>query len=414
MTLFTGREMKKLIIPVIVTLLVASVCAAEQIAPPSPSVANCLQQHTCPQLQAQYEKVTKEGERNFVLNQEQAGLMAFQLKEYDLATQSFDQALLRIESVFSNNERAAKARSLWYEEGAKDFKGEPYERAMAYYYRGLLYLLRGDYENARAAYKNGILQDAFAEEQQYRCDFALLIFLEGWASQCLGDFQTANAAYAEVRKLRPDFVPPKPDDNTLLIVETGKSPRKVADGIGHDELKYRRGRNFTEKRADVRIGDKLYPLYPMEDIFWQAATRGGRLVDKILKGKAEFMETQRASGEVLSNVSTAGIIASSAPIGDTSALHGVSAALGLVSVVQLAIALNVNPRADTRYWNNLPDTIHVITLKTDPVSLKGPIKAEFLDAQKKVIPSLGAELTLGNCGSGRYLGWTRSRSALEK
>ena len=406
--------MKRHIVPLIATLLIASVCLAEQMIPASPSIANCLQQRTCPHLQSQYEKATKEGERNFVLNHTQAGLMAFQLKEYDLATQSFDQALLRIESVFSNNERAAKARSLWYEEGAKDFKGEPYERAMAYYYRGLLYLLRGDYENARAAYKNGILQDAFAEEEQYRCDFALLIFLEGWTYQCLGDFQTANAAYEEVRKLRPDFVPPRPDDNTLLIVETGKSPRKVADGIGHDELKYRRGRHFTEKRVQIRIGDQLYPLYPMEDIFWQAATRGGRLVDKILKGKVSFMETQRASGEILSNVATAGIIASSAPVGDMSALHGVSAALGLISVVQLAIALNVNPRADTRYWNNLPDTIHNITLKTNPASLKSPIKAEFLDAERKVIPSLGTEFTMENSGSNQYLGWTRSISALEK
>ena len=406
--------MKRHIVPLIATLLIASVCLAEQTIPASPSVANCLQQRTCPHLQSQYEKATKEGERNFVLNHTQAGLMAFQLKEYDLATQSFDQALLRIESVFSNNERATKARSLWYEEGAKDFKGEPYERAMAYYYRGLLYLLRGDYENARAACKNGVLQDAFAEEEQYRCDFALLIFLEGWVSQCLGDFQTANAAYEEVRKLRPDFVSPKTDDNALLIVETGKSPRKVADGIGHDELKYRRGRHFTENRVQIRIGDQLYPLYPMEDIFWQAATRGGRLVDKILKGKVHFMETQRASGEILSNVATAGIIASSAPVGDTSALHGVSAALGLISVVQLAISLNVNPRADTRYWNNLPDTIHIITLKTNPASLKSPIRAELLDAERKVIPSLGTEFTLENCGSNQFLGWTRSRSALEK
>lgn len=392
----------------------ASVCLSEQAISASQPVANCLQQGTCPQLQTQYEKATKEGERNFVLNHTQAGLMAFQLKEYDLATQSFDQALLRIESVFSNNERAAKARSLWYEEGVKDFKGEPYERAMAYYYRGLLYLLRGDYENARAAYKSGILQDAFAEEDQHRCDFALLIFLEGWASQCLGDFQTANAAYEEVRKLRPDFVPPKPDDNTLLIVETGKSPRKVADGIGHDELKYRRGRDFTEKRLQILTNDQVYPLYPMEDIFWQAATRGGRLVDKILKGKAQFMETQRVSGEFASDVATAGIIASSVPGGDTSALHGVSAALGLISVVQLAIALNVNPTADTRYWNSLPDIVHITTLKTDPASLKSPIKAEFFDAEKKVIPSLGTEFTLVDCGSNQYLGWTRSRSALGK
>ena len=48
---------------------------------------------------------------------------------------------------------------------------------MAYYYRGVLYLRDGDYENARASFKGGMLQDGFAEEEQNRSDFALLSFL---------------------------------------------------------------------------------------------------------------------------------------------------------------------------------------------------------------------------------------------
>jgi tetratricopeptide (TPR) repeat protein len=94
----------------------------------------------------------------------QAGVAAVAEGKTQDATGLFDSALDSIEGMFANTENAAKARSLWYEEGAKDYKGEPYERAMAYYYRGLLYLAEGDYENARASFRGGILQDAFADQ----------------------------------------------------------------------------------------------------------------------------------------------------------------------------------------------------------------------------------------------------------
>ena len=117
----------------------------------------------------------------------QAGVAAMAEGRTAEANGLFDGALASIEGMFANTENAAKARSLWYEEGAKDYKGEPYERAMAYYYRGLLYLAEGDYENARASFRGGILQDAFAEEQQHRSDFAALMILEGWSSQANGE-----------------------------------------------------------------------------------------------------------------------------------------------------------------------------------------------------------------------------------
>ena len=55
------------------------------------------------------------------------------------------EALDRIEAVYADNAKAEAARSKFTKENAKDFKGEPYERAMAYYYRGLAYLAEGDY-----------------------------------------------------------------------------------------------------------------------------------------------------------------------------------------------------------------------------------------------------------------------------
>lgn len=161
------------------------------------------------------------------LHRLQAGVHALREQRLDASAQHFDAALEAIESVFSSGEGAAKARSLWYEEGAKDFKGEPYERAMAFYYRGLLYLIEADYENARASFRSALMQSSFAEEQHYRSGFATLMFLEGWANQLLKDTQ-AREAYAEAARYRPGWQAPAADANTLVIAELAGSPRKSA------------------------------------------------------------------------------------------------------------------------------------------------------------------------------------------
>ena len=155
-------------------------------------------------LHPHYATLLRQGPRNAVLNHMRTGLAAAELGAGALAAESFDQALASIESVYANTETAEKARSLWNAEAYKDFKGEPYERAMAYYYRGLLYMREGDYENARASFKGGQLQDAFAAEEQNRADFALLTFLEGWASRCAGSEGLAVESFAETRGLRPE------------------------------------------------------------------------------------------------------------------------------------------------------------------------------------------------------------------
>lgn len=311
-------------------------------------------------LKPGYARILEEGQRNSVLSHMRVGLDALQLDDKEAATESFDSAISGIESVYADNPNAQKARQLWYEEGMKDFKGEPYERAMAYYYRGLLYMWKSDYENARACFRSGVLQDAFAEEEQYRCDFALLIFLEGWTSMMIGDKALAEEAWQEIKKLRPDFEIPDPSANTLLIVETGTSPRKVSDGIGHNELKFFRGRNFEEVKVEISIDNKDYAaVYPMEDIAWQAMTRGGRQIDKILQGKVAFRKTNEQMGSVLTDTASGALLISPLFTNAAPAIQGVSAGLGLLGVAQLAIASKTKPHADTRYWSNLCDGVHI-------------------------------------------------------
>ena len=356
-------------------------------------------------LQSDYAKVLKEGKRNQVLNLIDAGIAAIRIGEYKLAAHTLDQALNDIEAVYANNESATQARSLWYEEGGKDFKGEPYERVMTYYYRGLLYMIEGDYENARACFKTGTIQDAFAEESQYQCDFALMYFLEGWCSQLLGDMQLASEAYAEVSKLRPDFVPPSPQDNLLAVIETGSSPRKVADGVGHAELKYRRGKNIQEHRAWLAVNDQVVRAYPMEDIFYQAATRGGRGIDKILEGQAVFLKKGMDIGSTLTDISSTTILTSTL-LNSSGNMAEVGAVIGGVGGLVTLVAINAKPHADTRYVHNLPDMVHIYSASIPQAT---PIDVSFSGGDDQQSTLYSVPTTPIEDPKGNYLLWSKSK-----
>jgi tetratricopeptide (TPR) repeat protein len=361
------------------------------------------------ELQSRYRLLLEEGDRNKVLNLMRLGVEALESGYRDQAAQAFDGALNGIELVYANSEKARTARSLWVEEGKKDFKGEPYERAMAYYYRGLLYIWDGDYQNARACFKGGMLQDAFAEEQQHRCDFALMLYLSGWCSQRIKDDILTQAAFEEVKSLRPSIALPKRDDNLLLVIETGTAPRKLSDGVGHYQLKFRRGRGFSEIGAQYRIDDGSWKkVHPVEDVFWQASTRGGRQFDCILEGKAQFKKQTETVGSTVGDMGAGSMIAATVFENSASELQGVGAALGLVSVVSMASSAKMRSEADTRYWDNLPDTVHVASRRITPGQHK--IEIQFLDQGGNTIEELTKVIDLNLEKHKPKLVWVRSRN----
>jgi len=331
-------------------------------------------------LAAQEAALARAESKDRTLHHLQAGVHALRERQLEASKRHFDAALESIESVFSNAEGAARARSLWYEEGAKDFKGEPYERAMAYYYRGLLYLIDADYENARASFRSARMQSAFAEEQRYRSGFATLMFLEGWASQLLDDPQ-ARDAYAEAASYRRDWTAPAANANTLVIAELAGSPRKVGDGVGHHEIVYRRPRRTPEKSIDVAVDARApQPLYPMEDLFVQATHRGTRAIDRIIDGKVSFKDGTGSVGEAMGTLASEGSVLNSAVGGSAGAALGGVAAIGAIASL---VSANVQPRADVRYWANLPETIHVATLHLEGDARIAPTL--FDDQRQRVI-----------------------------
>lgn len=394
MTSFTGKSA--------LALLVAACC--------QPALAQTVEDFD-PRLRPVVAQILEEGQQNAVLHHLRLGVMALELGQRETAARSFDEALGSISSIYADNEAAARARSLWYEEGSKDYRGEPYERAMAFYYRGLLDLMDGEYDTARASFRSGLLQDAFAEEEQHRADFALLIYLDGWASHLLGDRELAQQAFAEARTFRPDLPLPEADDNVLVIAESGPSPRKLADGIGHAELVYRRGRRFTEQRAALVTPEGAAELYPVEDIFWQASTRGGRPVDGILEGQVRFRATAEGIGTVLSDGALAVAETRSWATG-ASGSSGTANVVGAVGIVALALASRAKPRADTRYWDNLPDAVHVGTRRVMRDS-QPEWGVQYLNRALKPVDGLERPVEVHWDRRGNGIVWVRSRYSTE-
>ncbi|MDN3519722.1 hypothetical protein QWY84_19105 [Aquisalimonas lutea] len=318
-----------------------------------------------PALRSHYQTLYEEGRRNEVLNLMEVGLHAYRNDHFTEARRAFNEARLNIESVYADNEAARRARSRWYEEAEKGFKGEPYERSMVYFYLGLLFLQDGDYGNARASFLGGLLQDAFAEEEQHSADFASLLYLMGWAAQKMGSTQLAEEHFQELQAFRPDAPIPEPRHNVLLVAETGTAPRKLADGVGHYQLVYRRGRGFDDTGAELASGDGWQPLYPIEDVFFQASTRGGRAIDRIVEGQVEFKSDTAEVGANLSDISRNNTLAGLSAAGGGVLAAGY-ATVTLVSVAAQGLSASSNVRADTRYWESLPDTLHILPLQVAP------------------------------------------------
>ena len=334
-------------------------------------------------LQPLYQDLFEEGRRNEVLNLMEIGAAAFHQGHYDLSKAALDRAIANIESVYADNEAAHRARSLWYEEGEKDFKGEPYERSMVFYYRGLLFLRDGDYGNARASFISGLLQDAFAEEEQNTTDFASLIYLAGWSAKLAGSNTLAEQHFEEYRQFRPDGPVPAADHNTLVIAETGTAPRESVCRAGRPARSGQRRRPACAAGAQVSTGAGEQTLFPIEDVFFQASTRGGRTVDRIIEGKVRFKKNTQATGDVLTAAS------------DNSAVAGLSMAAGggvaagfhtitAIGVAAQGLSARSRTQADTRYWQRLPDGLHVTTLRLAPGA--GPLEVRFLDATSQPLP----------------------------
>jgi tetratricopeptide (TPR) repeat protein len=312
-----------------------------------------------------------------VLWQYRLAAAAMQRGQFAEAKAALDDAIARLGGINVADKDARKARGYFHEEARKTFLGEPYERVMAYYYRGLLYWMDGEPDNARACFRSAQIQDGDAENKTYAADYVLLDYLDGLVTAKLGGdgsdaFQRARAA---CKLAIPSAANPRA--NALFFVEFGDGPRKIATGQYGEELRFRGG-GSRAREAMIKVSGQAAHVGPYDDLYYQATTRGGRVMDHILGNKAVFKAATDVAGDV---ALFSGLVL--AQDRDTRDIGLGLAAAGLLSKI---FSASTRPEADTRTWHNLPLFLSFAALELPP----GPHTAtvEFLDEGRRPIPAL--------------------------
>jgi hypothetical protein len=324
-------------------------------------------------------------EKDRVLWQYRTALVALRRGQFALARQFLDDAIARLQGIYGKDADARKARGYFHEEAKKTFIGEPYERSMAWFYRGLLFWMDGEPDNARACFRSGQLMDSDPEDKTYAGDYVLLDYLDGYISSKLGGDATAAFQRAETNSHLWKPPPFSPKANLLVFVDYGPGPTKFAAGEYREQLRFAGGKSPVVS-ATVRIGSAVGKAVPYDDLYFQASTRGGRVMDHVLANKAVFKKSTDIAG-------TAGIVSGAvlATSHDRDVQTAGLAVLG-AGVVAKIFSSATTPQADVRTWDNLPLYLSFVAFEVPPGQHQ--VTVDFLDDKSRALPALKRTLTV--------------------
>jgi hypothetical protein len=326
-----------------------------------------------------------------MLWQYRTALTAMRRGNLQEAKQILDDAILTLGGIHVGDKSAKKARRLFSAEENKTFIGEPYERSMAYFYRGVLYWMDGEPDNARACFRSAQFEDSDTENSAYAGDYVLFDYLDAFVTAKLGG--DAQDLVKRARAAVKNDVPPdiNPEANTIIFLEFGEGPIKYAAGEFNEQLRIRPG-NSLPRAALISAAGQTIRVGPHDDVSYQATTRGGRVMDHILANKAVFKSTTDTVG----NAALISGIAVGAGGGRQNQEIGLGlAAFGILSKI---VSASTTPRADTRAWDNLPQYISFAALQLPPGTHE--VKVDFLDGIGNPLPSRSRKVTVTVPASG--------------
>lgn len=301
--------------------------------------------------------------------------------DFERARALLDDAVTELNVIRADDAAARRSRRTFRRESEKFFLGEPYERVMAFYYRGIIYWMEGELDNARACFRSGQLLDADAEEKTYAADYVLLDYLDAWTTAKLaGD--GADALQRAQKTAGTNALPAiNTRANVAVFAEFGRGPLKYAGGQYGEQLRFR-ARPTNVAAAELTVAGQTVRLPSWDDLQFQATTRGGRVMDHVLAGKAVFKSTTDAVGDI--GIISGGILAATSHHDSTARDVGLGLlAAGLVSKIVSSAA---TPDADTRMWDNLPQHLSFAALQLPEGAHTGAVR--FRDAAGKEIEHL--------------------------
>jgi tetratricopeptide (TPR) repeat protein len=320
-----------------------------------------------------------------ILWQYRTAAAAMRRGQFDVAKPMFDDALMTLQGIYGKDAEARKSRGYFNKESRKTFIGEPYERSMAYFYRGLIYWMDGELDNARACFKSAEFEDSDADNKEYAGDWVLPDYLDGLATTKLGGdgSDALKRARAEAKNVNlPDY---QPNANVLFIIEFGPGPVKYASGEYGQELRFRT-RPSPVFSARIKTDSIDLPVAPTDDVNFQATTRGGRVMDHVLGNKAVFKSTTDTAGNV--GVISGAVLAGS----NNNTTRNVGLGLLLAGLISKGISASTTPEADTRTWDNLPQFISFAAIDLPPGD--HVVTVEFLDRSGRPVVNLTKTLNV--------------------
>jgi hypothetical protein len=288
--------------------------------------------------------------------------------------------------IYGKDADAKKARSYFHAEAKKTFIGEPYERSMAYIYRGILYWMDGEPDNARACFRSAEFEDSDAEQSKYAGDWVLPEYLDGLITAKLGGDGADAYKRAQADSRGVKLPPYNVKANAIFFIEFGPGPTKYASGQYKEELRFRTTTSPVTS-ADLKVDALNIPIAPADDVDFQATTRGGRVMDHILGNKAVFKSATDTAG----NVAIVGGLATAA-LSENRTAQGVGLGIALAGLVSKAVSAATIPAADTRSWENLPRYLSFASIPLGPGQHVATV--EFLDTSGRALPGLAKTITL--------------------
>lgn len=303
------------------------------------------------------------------------GVNALHFGDCDIAKKSLDNAIAIMDSIISDEKILEEVLSLPGSEKDKIFKGEPHERAMCYFYRGLIYLSEGDYENSRACFVNGEMQsDRYTDNKAVRGNWVSLRYLQAFSNK----YDTGSQEMAFPVEIPNDLAigTYHDGDDSLIVVVTGYAPAKVHYSLEKDKhgLGYRdvestvstirlyelHEPNSSPSRNDTLDNDYLNILdlpRPSEDIYVQAVSHGRRKMDEVLKEKESEADKSTKNAETWEAIGSG---AAQAGVWGLPVV-GISMVLGGAERDKAASADSVG---DLRQLSSLPRNLYLASFKS--------------------------------------------------
>lgn len=287
-----------------------------------------------------FEQSAQNGGKDYVLHRLELATVMFEQGDYEAAEAVLLEATKIMRGVSGELEGTV---SLIAHESAKQFKGDPFEKAMANFYCGLIFYAKGDYGNARAGFMQAAMADKAGSDEEFQDDFAIANYFAGRCSIKMHEYDNARVFFERARAAQPGnryFAEEALDDNVIFVLQLGRSPVKTRTGPGGSLDDYSRG-HYRETGANVWADDAMLgSSAPGVDLLHQAKTSSRTVKDTIQTAKGVVKEGLFAAAVMTDDSKTS---------------------------LMLALAALLFPSgADTRQWDLLPGEVHVVSARLKP------------------------------------------------